>query len=693
MNELLKKKRRRTPAQCYTKREIKLSQDFIIRKKQYASDEAKKSDLNLTNKKITKFKLNDILKKNTETDKNGSNIKSIEELHNEAINKFNLMKSDDKLTYEEIFNEIISIYDLDESINELFLKKLNNYYCANKITIDNDISGKSDKIAKYFFTYIYTLNYQKRVEFYKMFNYYGENELFLKEDKKFIYKCSLEFLFKQFIKEILNISLTINDNTEIRKEENDYISTLQKLYEAYSFPNGLGYKIPIKFGNNELMYMDFIIKIQNIFCINDKGNNGKIFFKYNIKDKFLALNYFSNYFSLDKYEIINIQYILFCLYVFFRYYDQNYLEDIQYYINKEFLICSKYLYQDFEDKKKYLKELKDYITNDIELDKIDENYFKQNLLKITYDSKTVEINPLDYFFYGTSANHIKEIINQTNFSFEYCKTKNFRLFLNDNELNEDFNAYVKEIMNSNLSLEYIRSFKNLSYIKESIFTNDKIINEINSNTYYVRFPLKNIQGVTDRDTYSIFINSNLENKNEPKFLNSTTSKVITKSHENLNHVLRLLLNLNGMNIKKYTPREEKIFNKAYYNKITEEFKDQGDKWETIIFGEKINKIFIMGCIQILNISNFKLSIKDFKKKFKIKNKRFNINTINNELIVAKKNINNRLLKHVKPFEINDNDKAWLNEEQFIVARNGANEEQNTAQCIFYGFCGSDNPYY
>ena len=669
---------------------------MTIIKKPYSSEEAKKT--NLENKKITpkitNFQ-NNILIKNEEVDKNGIHLKSIEELHNNAINQFNLMEKEQNLTYDQIYNKIISIYDLDENINKFFLLKLNEYYLNNKKEIDNDTTGRSDEISIYFFTYIFTLKYEERIQMYEIFNYYGENELFLDNDRKYIYKDSLELVFKKFIRELLTISLSIDNNTlkkdGDRERENYYISQLKELYNNYTFPSGLDYKIPIKFGNKELMYINFIIKIQNIFCIDDKGNNGKIFFKYNIMDKLLALNYFSNYLLLDEYEIINIEYLIFCLYVFFRYYDQKYIEVIQYFIKKEFLICSKFLYQDFQDKIKNIKEIQEFITNDIDLDKIDENYFKNNLLEITYENKTIKINPLNYFFCGNNPNHLKEIINQTNYSFEYCKKNNFQLFLNNNELNEEFNLYVQKIMNSNLTLEYIQSLNNVPNIKESIFKNNKIINEINYNTYYVRFPLENILGVTDKETFSIFINNKLENKKEPMFINFTTSKIITKSHENLNHILRLLFNINGINIEKYTPRNGKIFKKPYYNKITNDLKDQGDKWERIIFGEKINKIFIMGCLQILNISNFKLTIKEFRKKFIAYNKYYNIKEINNALKKAKENTDNTILKDVNSFRINDDD-YWLNEVHCIDARNGVNEEEDNPQSISYGFCGTDHPY-
>ena len=183
------------------------------------------------------------------------------------------------------------------------------------------------------------------------YNYFKENEIFLEEDKKYIHNESLQILFHNFIHELFSISQTIK-KPETKLSDDEYLKKLKILYENYQFPSGFDLKIPLKYANEEYMYLYFIIKLKGIFCIDEQDAKVKRLFKYKITDKFLALNYFQNYFELKKYEINNIQYAIFCLEVFFRYYN---LDDFLLIpmINEKFLMCSRFLFQDINEKKEY----------------------------------------------------------------------------------------------------------------------------------------------------------------------------------------------------------------------------------------------------------------------------------------------------------------------------------------------------
>ena len=77
---------------------------------------------------------------------NNVKIKTIEELHKKALEKYQEIKGNPNINYNDILNDVISIYDLDEEINKYFLYKLNDYYKENKNIIDNGKEGESDKI-------------------------------------------------------------------------------------------------------------------------------------------------------------------------------------------------------------------------------------------------------------------------------------------------------------------------------------------------------------------------------------------------------------------------------------------------------------------------------------------------------------------------------------------------------------------
>ena len=471
-----------------------------------------------------------------------------------------------------------------------------------------------------------------------------------------------------------------------KKSSNQYIEELSKLYDQYQFPS-FSYKIPIKYGNKELLYITFIIKLQTIFCVDNNGIDKTIFFEYNIVNKFIALNYFKEYFFLETYDDLVIQYIIFCIYIYFRY---NEIDShlLQTDIKENFFICSRFVYQSFEEKKKFLKQIRKYIKNDINIDIIDQAYLNNNLLKINYNNIEVELNGNNCFFLGDEKKYLEEIIYKRNYTFQHLRKKNFPLFYDNDNLNNDFKAHIKMILQSKLTLQYIKSLKNIPQLNRSIFS-DKIIEEINSNTMWVRFPIKNVYGITDREIYTVYLSNNFHCKINEEFSSNISSKIITNSHEDCNHIARLYLSINNFNISKSTPKDFNIFKYSKFNKIASLYNDQGDMWEHIIFGHKISNIFILGSFVILDTKNFSLSIEDFKKKFQNNNRRVLIRVINDQLKKLKKSENNKLIKYINEFNLkNCKDPDWLKNNQSIIARSSPMISEDWQCFIRVGICGT-----
>lgn len=699
---MLKNKRRRSEKPNYftpQKKQTTTNNNIFLITKENKSDKGQKFNIqSIIAKKINEFgsKNKITVKKNLSIELNHSNPFTIKELHSLALEAFNSIKNDKNITYKIILEKVIDIYDLDENINEFFLKELYNYYKINKIQIDKSKDGISNSISNLFFNYIYTLGPDKRKAIFDKFYYFQKDELFLIDDKKFFYKDSLELIFKKFINELLKISLSIEKNPETKEE---YGIKLNDLYSKYQFPS-FSLKIPLKYGNVELLYIEFILRLQTIFSVNDDNESeNKFFNKYDIMDRFLALNYFKDFFSLKTNDILSIQYILFCLFVFFRYYkNEKYL--IKNVINEEFMLCSRFVYQSLEEKKRYLKEIAQYIINEINFENINEKYLEKNLLTIKYNNKKVILNANNCFFLGKEERYLEDLVNNRNYSFEYLKKKKFPLFFDNEKLNDDFNSYIKTILQSNLTLEYIKSLniKNIKYLN-SVFT-EKIIKEINENKIWIRFPINNVYGITDRDLYTIYLNSNFETKEEKKKPNIFSSKIIACAHEDSNHVLRLILSINYKDFPKTTQKlseskisknipskvENKIFRLKKYNKISHICDDQGDMWEYIIFGNKVRDIFIMGGLFILNEENFKLNIEKFKKEFIKYNQHYSIKEINEMIKKGKKNAKNTLFKYINKFSENTKDE-WLIYDQIIVRRQ-IGKISDSFQCSEFGICGT-----
>ena len=604
-----KKPRQKETSNSTPTKKLKIKDNSFIEIK------ANKSDDNQKNQIIAPIKFD--LKKNKKIlsklsfEEECLNIYTIKQLHEFALEKYKQLITQKDLSYKIILNEVLDkFYDLDENMNETFLYKLRLYYIENKKAIDNGKDGESDNIASLFFKYIFTLDYKKRIIVYKDFDFFGDNEIFLPKDKNYFYQDSIEKIFKTFIKEMLKISSTIDIKT---KTEDDFKLDLKELYKNYNFPNS-SYKIPIKFGNKELMYINFILQFRTIFCIQNNTIYEEKFNQFELKLRFLALNFFKEYFEKEEYEILSLQYIIFSINTLFIYREVE-MDLMEENIKNKMFECSRFLYQSFKEKKEYLKEIKEYIKNDINIDDIDENYLMNNLLIIKYNNKKVEINGNNCYFLGNKKSYLNKLINNNVYSFEYLKRLKFPLFI-DEKMNEDFKYFVKQFLQSNLTNEYINSLKNIPKFNNIAFT-DEIINEINENTIWVKFPVECLQGLSDRNIYTIYLNNNIENFQSDKLICIFSSKLVTNAHEDSNHILRLLLNINNFNILKTTPKNsDKIYKNYFYNEIMQKYNDQGDMWEDIVFGEKLTKFFILGSLVILDTDNFNLKISEFKKNLK-----------------------------------------------------------------------------
>ena len=97
----------------------------------------------------------------------------------------------------------------------------------------------------------------------------------------------------------------------------------------------------------------------------------------------------------------------------------------------------------------------------------------------------------------------------------------------------------------------------------------------------------------------------------------------------------------------------------------------------------------MGSLAILNIENYNLDIKTFKEKFKKYNKISEVKEINKEINSLKKKENNKLIKHVKEYKEDDfKNNNWLQNEQYIIARNNSEINNGNNQYINFGICAS-----
>ena len=203
-----------------------------------------------------------------------------------------------------------------------------------------------------------------------------------------------------------------------------------------------------------------------------------------------------------------------------------------------------------------------------------------------YNKKKYEFYLNEIFFPKQSGDDlytiITTIITKETHSFEY-DVKNNKLFNDNKDLNNIYEDYLKNFLNSKITqeyFEYIDKYDEYNFI----FNNNNIIKELYSNTIYVKFPCDNVSGITDKDLYFIFINKKYQFLSPLKRIIEINGKLISLAHEYINHCSRIILSCNNSDISRKTPENPYKFN--IFNKKTKNHEDGGDKWELITLAKK-----------------------------------------------------------------------------------------------------------
>ena len=596
-------------------------------------------------------------------------IHTINELHENALKLFNEKKYED---FETLEKNIISIYDLDENINFEYLKLLNNYYVKNKVTIDQDEKGLSDKIAKNFYTYIFTLKYEDRLEIYNTYKYFGQNEIFEK-DEKYFYKRKMKYIFHELINELIKLE-------SIDRPYNQY----NNIIINYSIPETKNKNlIPAIFGNEEFRYTTYItllgsiINISKISASNEGAKNDLI--RQYIRSIVLFKDYLVR--APDKYDEEYIRYILFCLITVFFY--SKTLDTLKETISNNLYKCSIFLYESISKKKAKLELIKDYIKNkNFDLDKINEN----TILEIFFDDKTYSCKISDHYFDDCMDKWeiIDTICRKLRRTFAYYQ-KNNRI-LDDISLENKYDEYFNKILASEINKKYIKQLKSMERY-EYAFDKKKFINEINIK--YAMLPINELSGITIKNFYTVYINNRLDNFQVEKMLPQLGAKLIVKLKEILNHIYRVIMHVNNIRFPLDTPK--KIFkNKKMNNKFNlKSLSDRRDKYETALFGNKLDEFFF-SCIFFIfdednwhnkNIDNFSKAFRKknvFQKSVKILQENLDKLSKKNDFIQS---FQDKYRINLKQIESN-----WLKDDQTINP--GIAMFTEDYQCIRIGKCGT-----
>ena len=149
--------------------------------------------------------------------------------------------------------------------------------------------------------------------------------------------------------------------------------------------------------------------------------------------------------------------------------------------------------------------------------------------------------------------------------------------------------------------------------------------------------------------------------------------MITLLHEFISNCIRYLINFNK-NLLTHTSNLNKSFISLKEISSSKKFSGGSDNFEELLFGNKFEMLYIGGNHFLLDIESWNLSLKEFKKKFKLNNIQKQSNLLREELIKIKKdNCVKILFENINYDNVDKNSKdqsiknreTYLNETQAI----------------------------
>ena len=490
-------------------------------------------------------------------------------------------------------SELLSLVQnkFKKNMNLEALSELIKIYDIND-DINYEYLMKCNKINDSDIKYIYTLSFKNRI-----------NVITKHKIKMLIFKRKSKLIFYELIQFIFG-----------SKAPNS--TSFKKGLEKYKLAHFERYIIPIYEGTNELKYYYFIDIILQWF---EKDKN---------KIAHCCLLNFSDFFKKSNLNKIDeIFYIIMRI-------DLHFLHDIKD-ENISFLNVAASVKETIDDKIKGLKLIKNSIKEDIGTIKIT----KKTYLTLTEEEEEdFRFKPMHYSYtlYTEPGIISYNIKIKRNMDYYYFSSNKFNYF-NNNKEKKVFINYINKVLKSNVIKEYyqkVRTFSNYEFP----FDDDKISNYFWKKTIFIDLDA-NSWGITNREGFGIFIN---RTKGINIFGLGYGIYVITINHEFIGHSLGYLINTNNK-IKACTYKPNQSSTPENDNLLSKNLYDGGDKFETLLFGEKVDRIFIGGNHFLMNINNWNLPLDEFKEGFKSNNILKSVKTLKSELKMLQKDKNIKIL--------------------------------------------------
>lgn len=607
------------------------------------------------------------------------------------INKFN--RYINKYLYTLNYSQAKNIYSNITTQEEKELKKLKQFRLENNI---NEEIGEIDSLSKIMLVnFIYQLNdyCNKEMEMNDFKNLISEYTLNTNLKYRFPNFCgNKELMFYTYLQlfleiyyfednEVITMEIDEKNNEKNKKEnKNENINEMnisqdyqinEEEEECFSLSDWSGDENKSFEFNDEEINNDInnfinlinknnkiitIEKINKEVVINKNFYDTLTYLRYlNIFDVFIKKKIIRDYNEIDFLE--QIEFIYFTI-TYLRYNNRNkdssntYKDNFKYILYEPEDIKNKSikLLNYSEDNKKYLKNLSEDMKNSL---------VYNNLI----------------------STRIKDVINNPfincslYFKFPFNMNKNIILF--DDEFYNSIKDFMLEVYESKLFKEifyFTDEFRDFLYPFEGE-EKENIFNEMFENTKFYPFEYDYLNGYTDKLIPKIIVNSIIKDCSSlEKIIINFAYVISTMFHEQMKHYIKMLIHYNSLRLNldvslesdeylkdeeyekylKIVQKKKEIVNylKISSDEITEIKKsDGGDKLEILLYGQKLQQLYINGALNIIDINSYNKNISEHLIEFLEKNK--SIDSIElDEKKLTELPLLQKLINFVKKYSLN-----------------------------------------
>ena len=548
--------------------------------------------------------------------------RSRDKIISENINKIIINKIDDSSLQESISIRKYINQNIDDLKNnnitlEAYISKNDVDQEKIYLMLEKLLNWNTDKKAFYnlYSKEQFKLTYENRIKLQKIFSNYNDiPESILKN----IIDCEIKTIF-------IHILTNITENIDLNLDHIKNIFINNKVY----FENEIDFKVPNKYGSNELKYYSLLSDVYYYFI-----NKPEI----NLEEKSSVFLYLRP--LIEKMNDLNEEELISCstllINILYMFLDNKTINDSLF-----TKIVDSCLPFDINVANKTLSSITKHRVMKINGEFINVNNcnLKDGNEIITFEKikvkKKFEIAAKNINWY--LGKDLPAIFNSDLFMLcvRYPFNNNFNYFCMDINIKNSVDKFFNLIISSPPMKQAMLIDSESSKYKY-FFENKEILKEMEDNVHYVILPFENYCGFTDKKSMDIYINVFI--KYDSNFV-STLCKFelffISKAHE-FKHASRIYLRLYNNKIKIKTPvKNIKNFNgkmaylkKIFYNSkkklidatincsqnsqdFIEKFSEYGDLLEIALFGHKLNKLFLKTIIFCLTESSWQLSPTEF----------------------------------------------------------------------------------